>query len=55
MHFNENSNRPQAITSEGSKQYIVSYPKAKGGEGTAKEVKVQQTFGKFIYTCILKK
>ena len=46
MHFNENSCRPQAVTADGNKQYSVSYPKPKGGEGIAKEVKVMQTFGK---------
>lgn len=44
MHFNENSSRQQSMTKDGNKQYAVSYPKGRGGEGVAKEVKVDQTF-----------
>lgn len=47
MHFNENSSRQQSMTKDGNKQYAVSYPKGRGGEGVAKEVKVDQTFSKF--------
>lgn len=44
LHFNENVSRPQSRTREGEKQYSVSYPKGRHGEGVAKEVKVDQTF-----------
>lgn len=47
LHFNENSSRQQSMTKDGNKQYAVSYPKGRGGEGVAKEVKVDQTFSKF--------
>lgn len=47
MHFNENSSRQQSMTKDGNKQYAVSYPKGRSGEGVAKEVKVDQTFSKF--------
>ncbi|KAK3107168.1 hypothetical protein FSP39_008415 [Pinctada imbricata] len=47
LHFNENSCRQQAVTSDGRPQYAVSYPKAKHGDGIAKQVKVQQTFVHF--------
>ncbi|XP_063400258.1 uncharacterized protein LOC134684878 [Mytilus trossulus] len=45
MHFNENSSRPQAVTSTGTAQLRVSYPKARKGKGVAKEVKVNATYG----------
>lgn len=44
MHFNENSSRQQSMTKDGNKQYAVSYPKGRSGEGVGKEVKVDQTF-----------
>lgn len=44
LHF-KNSCRPQAITSEGKSQYRVSFPKSRRGEGVAKEVKVEPTYG----------
>ncbi|KAK3107901.1 hypothetical protein FSP39_024743 [Pinctada imbricata] len=47
LHFNENSCRQQAVTSDGRPKYAVSYPKAKHGDGIAKQVKVQQTFVHF--------
>ncbi|KAK3099185.1 hypothetical protein FSP39_000706 [Pinctada imbricata] len=46
LHFNENCCREQAITKDGRPQFSVSYPKSKGGDGVAKQIKVQQTFGK---------
>lgn len=39
LHFNENSQRKQATTKTGNAMYAVSYPKARKGEGVAKEVK----------------
>ena len=49
LHFNENSERQQSTTRQGKKQCGVSYPKGRGGEGVAKEVKVDQTFCEYIY------
>lgn len=49
MHLNKNYSRPQAGTSTGSAQFRVSYPKARKGEGVAKEVKVNATYGKYIF------
>ena len=48
IHFNENSGRAQAVTKSGELRFAVSFPKAKKGEGVAKEVKVDQSFGKTI-------
>lgn len=47
LHFNENSDRPQAVNRNGDPIYAVSYPKSRSGEGVSKEKKVQQTFGIF--------
>ena len=55
IHFNENCGRAQAVTKTGELRYTVSFPKAKKGEGVAKEVKVDQSFGKiFVSSYILK-
>lgn len=55
LHFNENSARQQSRTKEGDKQYVVSYPKGRGGEGVANEVKVDQTFSEYVNIYIIKK
>ena len=47
IHFNENAQRPQATTRAGEKQYAMSFPKSRKGEAIVKEVKVNQTFGKY--------
>lgn len=46
LHFNENTRRMQAVTKTGNLRYAMSFPKAKKGEGIAREVKIDQTFGK---------
>ncbi|KAL3877441.1 hypothetical protein ACJMK2_035147 [Sinanodonta woodiana] len=46
LHFNENVNRVQAVTLDGSHQYRVSFPKGRKGEGVAKEIKTRQTYNK---------
>ena len=43
LHFNENACRDQAITKDGSRQWRIS---SRLGEAIAKEVKIEQTFGK---------
>jgi hypothetical protein len=53
LHFNENVTRPQRTTKEGEKQFSVSFPKGRGGEGVAKEVKVEQTFSKCSHAGVL--
>ena len=40
LHFNENTRRRQAVTKTGELHYSVSFPKAKKGEGIAREVKM---------------
>lgn len=45
MHFNENANREQAMTLEGTVVYKMVFPKAKKGQPTVKAVKTEPTFG----------
>jgi len=44
LHFNENSNRPQATDQNGESRWAVSYPKARRGEAVVKQVKVAPTY-----------
>ena len=44
LHFNENSNRPQATNQNGDSRWAVSYPKARRGEAVVKQVKVALTY-----------
>ena len=46
LHFNENTNRKQAVTKQGTKQYNVAFPKYKKGGYTIKKVLVNATYGK---------
>ena len=45
LHFNENTSRAQRVGKDGKGQWAISYPKAKGGGATAKEKKVDLTYG----------
>ena len=46
MHYNENSARKQATTSEGKLRWAVSYPKAlKGERAVAKPLKEKPSYG----------
>jgi hypothetical protein len=38
LHFSENSTRTQAVTMDGTRQYRISYPKGRKGEGVVKEM-----------------
>ena len=44
LHFNENSNRAQAVTEKGDACWGVSYPKSRKGEPVVKAVKVGLTY-----------
>ena len=46
LHFNENTNRKQAVTKQGTKQYNVAFPKYKKGDYMIKKVLVNATYGK---------
>ena len=46
LHFNEQCNRRQALTSTGEKRWKVSHPKYKGGQGIPKKVKTEILYGK---------
>ncbi|KAJ8310176.1 hypothetical protein KUTeg_012041 [Tegillarca granosa] len=45
LHFNENSKRKQAVTSEGKPMFGISYPKSRKEDAVPKKVNVEQTFG----------
>jgi hypothetical protein len=49
LHFSENSTRTQAVTLDGTRQYRISYPKGRKGEGVVKEMKTSQTYGEFFF------
>lgn len=44
LHFNENSQRPQATTNQGQLQWALSFPKARKGQAVVKPVTIQATF-----------
>ncbi|KAL3854303.1 hypothetical protein ACJMK2_013577 [Sinanodonta woodiana] len=44
LHFNENANRPQAMTNSGTSRYQISFPKYKKGGYIVKEVKEDCTY-----------
>ena len=45
LHFNENSNREQAVTKEGDEQYDVVFPKYKKGGYIVRKVVEKPTYG----------
>ena len=44
LHFNENYNRPQAKTKDGTERIGLVFPKAKKGECTPKPVPVSKSY-----------
>ena len=46
LHFNENSNRDQAVTKQGKEQFDIVFPKYKKGGYIVRKVTVDQTYGK---------
>ena len=46
LHFNENSDRPQAVTKQGIERYDVIQPKYKSGGYLVCKVHVKATYGK---------
>ncbi|KAL1472768.1 hypothetical protein MTO96_022784 [Rhipicephalus appendiculatus] len=46
LHFNENANKGEAITTEGLSQWKVKHPKARKGTAVACPVKAKPTYGK---------
>ena len=45
LHFNENSNRKQALTKEGEEQYDIVFPKYKKGGYIVQKVVEKPTYG----------
>ena len=46
LHFNENTNRVQAVTKQGTRRYDVVFPKYKKGGYVVKKVLTNATYGK---------
>lgn len=44
LHFNENSNRAQAVNKQGDACWNVSFPKSRHGEPVVKDVKIPLTY-----------
>ncbi|XP_071950777.1 uncharacterized protein [Antedon mediterranea] len=47
LHYNENSDREQAITAEGKERFCVAFPKFKHGGYSVKKVYKDPTYGEF--------
>ena len=45
LHFNENSNRDQAVTKEGDERYDIVFPKYKKGGYIVRRVVKKPTYG----------
>ena len=50
LHFNENSNRDQAVTKEGKDCYEIVFPKFKKGGYIVRKVTVKPTYGELCHT-----
>ena len=50
LHFNENCQRPQAMTASSSERIRIVYPKHKQGEFTPKPVPVPKTYSMSVMT-----
>ena len=46
LHFNENVNRTQAVTKQGTRRYDVVFPKYRKGGYIVKKILVNATYGK---------
>ena len=46
LHFNENTNRIQVVTKQGTRRYDLVFPKYKKGGYVVKKVLVNATYGK---------
>lgn len=47
LHFNFNLRREAKTDTHGNPKLKVTYPKFKEGEGTVREVKVEQNYGNY--------
>lgn len=48
MHYNENSNRMQAVSKSGRSVYSYSFPRGRGGEAIIRQKKTELTFGELV-------
>ena len=49
LHYNENSDRLQKVTTDGRPRYSIKYPKAKKGGYALQPVKGRPTYEMFIH------
>ena len=49
LHFNENVNKEQAVTADGTPKWKVSYPKYKKGKEVVTKVTTKVTYGKLTF------
>lgn len=54
LHFNENSSREQAVTSDGEERYDILFPKYKKGGHIVRKVTVNPTYSKHLHLLITK-
>lgn len=52
LHFNYNLNRDSLKDDQGNPKLRVTYVKYKYGEGTVREAKTAQNFGKIVSWCL---
>jgi hypothetical protein len=45
MHYNENNERPQALSKDGRRQFSMLFPKYKKGDHIVREIKENSTYG----------
>ena len=48
LHFNENTNRKQAVTKHGDQRYDIVFPKYKKGGYVVRKVTTDPTYGKSL-------
>ncbi len=49
LHYNENSERMQAVTRDGKPRFTLCFPKSKRGKHTVRAVKTKATYSKNPY------
>jgi len=47
MHYNENSDRDQAVDQEGNQRFQLEFRKYKQGKYSVRQIKTDPTFGKY--------
>ena len=48
LHYNNNSDKGQAITKKGEERFSISFPKYKKGGYIVRKIKTASTYGKLL-------